>query len=123
MGKSNNILMENLENMDLARELFREYQDFLNEDLCFQNFEAELTTLPGKYTRPDGEILLATVNKEIAGIVARRRIDADRCEMKRLYIRPQFRGLGIGRNLAELCVKNAKQDRERPCLRIDARIQ
>ena len=115
--------MENLENMDLARELFREYQDFLNEDLCFQNVEAELATLPSKYTFPDGEILLPAVNKRIAGIVARRRIDADRCEMKRLYIRPQFRGLGIGRNLAELCVKNAKQDRERPCLRIDARIQ
>lgn len=65
MSKSNNILMENLENMDIARQLFREYQDFLNQDLCFQNFEAELATLLGKYTLPDGEILLATVNKKL----------------------------------------------------------
>ena len=72
------------ENIEVARTLFREYQQFLNVDLCFQGFEEELASLPGKYAKPKGVILLAEVDGNIAGCVAVREIKGDICEMKRL---------------------------------------
>jgi ribosomal protein S18 acetylase RimI-like enzyme len=83
-----------------VRKLFREYENFLGVDLRFQDFETELAALPGKYAPPRGTILLARVEENTAGCIALRKWEMDTCEMKRLYIRPQYRGQGIGRLLA-----------------------
>lgn len=92
----------------IAAELFREYQQFLDVDLCFQGFEAELATLPGKYADPYGSILLAEHNGEIAGCVAVRLLEDDICEMKRLYVKDEYQGLSLGRKLTEAIINKAK---------------
>ena len=96
------------EHIDIARALFREYQQFLNVDLCFQGFEEELASLPGKYAPPNGAILLAKVEQDIAGCVAVRELKDGTCEMKRLYVKDKFRGLAIGKQLAKAIVAQAK---------------
>lgn len=93
--------------MEVVRELFHEYQDFLGVDLCFQGFEDELATLPGKYAPPGGIVLIATLDQAVAGCVAMRPLEGGVCEMKRLYLRPGHRGLGIGRMLAEAVIDAA----------------
>ena len=91
--------------IDQARELFREYEAWLNLDLCFQNFEKELAELPGAYAPPGGRLLLALDDNELAGCVALRRLNDNVCEMKRLFLRPQFHGRGLGRELAERIIE------------------
>jgi ribosomal protein S18 acetylase RimI-like enzyme len=91
-----------------ARELFREYQAWLGVALCFQDFEKELAELPGAYAPPNGRLLLAFKNEELCGCVALRKLSDGVCEMKRLFLRPQFHGRGLGRELAERIIEEAR---------------
>ena len=91
------------------RSLFREYEAFLDVDLCFQGFEEELADLPGIYTPPKGALLVALVNNQVAGCVALRPLSNGDCEMKRLFVRPKYRGLGLGRELACRIIEESKE--------------
>jgi putative acetyltransferase len=92
-----------------ARELFLEYAQSLGFSLCFQNFDKELAGLPGDYSPPEGRLLLAESEGQLAGCVALHKLEYDICEMKRLYLRPQFRGKGLGRVLADCIIAEARQ--------------
>jgi ribosomal protein S18 acetylase RimI-like enzyme len=105
------VVPESPELLDATRAIFREYADSLEIDLYFQDFEAELASLPGEYAAPAGMLLLAFVDDELAGCGGFRPLpDADHpnaCEMKRLFVRRAFRGFGIGRALAVALMNGA----------------
>ncbi len=101
-------IAESPDDIAQARDLFQQYGASLGFPLCFQNFEEELATLPGKYASPAGRLLLALIDGAPAGCGALRPFDQDACEMKRLYVRPEYKGQGIGRQLAERLIAEAK---------------
>jgi carbonic anhydrase len=94
-----------------ARMLFKEYAQWLGVDLCFQGFADELAQLPGDYAAPKGRLFIArdAATGEAAGCVALRPLEGETCEMKRLYVRPAFRGTGLGATLAALVIGSARE--------------
>lgn len=89
--------------------IFREYVASPTVSLAYQNYEAEFADLPGKYAEPDGRILLAWLDGAVVGCAALRRVDGQRCELKRVYVRPSARGRHIGRMLVERMIREARQ--------------
>lgn len=103
-------IIEEGHELDIIRGLFREYEKELNEDICFQSFDAELKDPLKKYGLPDGDLILAYWNDEIAGCIALTRMkEPGACEMKRLYVKPEFRKNKIGRILIEELLNSAKE--------------
>jgi putative acetyltransferase len=96
------------EHIEQIRALFLEYADSLGFSLCFQSFDEELNSLPGAYAGPSGRLLLALYENQSAGCVALRNLEANICEMKRLYVRPAYRGKGLGRILVEGVIGEAR---------------
>src|SRR5215469_17381680 len=94
--------------VELIRELFLEYAQSLGFSLCFQGFDQELAGLPGDYAPPEGRLLLAEYDGQVAGCGALHKAGAGIGEMKRLYLRPAFRGKGLGRVLAERILQEAR---------------
>jgi putative acetyltransferase len=92
-----------------VRRLFRAYAQWLEADLCFQDFERELNELPGCYAPPAGRLLIARVAGEVVGCVGLRPLEPGVCEMKRLWVEPGFAGQGVGRALAEAIIAAARQ--------------
>src|SRR5580698_3618863 len=92
-----------------ARELFLEYAQSLGFSLCFQNFDQELAGLPGDYAPPEGRLMLVEYEGQLAGCIALHKLADGICEMKRLYLRPQFRGKGLGRALAGHIISEARR--------------
>lgn len=99
---------ETPEQIEEIRRLFREYELWLGLDLCFQGFESELAGLPGKYAPPAGRLFLAAVEGRPAGCIALRRLENGICEMKRLFLREDFRGLKLGNLLIEKLIDEAR---------------
>lgn len=97
------------EDLEIAKQLFVEYADCLEFDLCFQNFEEELANLPGCYAPPEGCLLLAKYQDKTAGCVGLRELSNGVCEMKRLYVKQEFRGLKIGKALAKVVIQQARK--------------
>ncbi len=106
------------QDMGHLRELFTEYQEWLSVDLCFQGFEKELVNLPGKYAESRGCLLLAREAEAIVGCVGLWPLDDAICEMKRLFVRPSWRGRGVGRRLAVAIIDEARK-RQYASMRLD----
>jgi|SRR5271157_1866112 len=102
------VCTKNATQLAQVRSLFEEYWASFGFTPCFQNFGDEVAALPGPYAPPDGRLALATLQGEPAGCAALKRFDDARCEAKRLYVRPQFRGCGLGRALLDWVVGEAR---------------
>ena len=103
------IQAETAEQIELARELFREYQAWFELALCFQNFDEEVATLPGKYAAPEGRLFLAFADGKPAGCIALRKLEDGVCEMKRLFVKENQRGQKIGIALIEKVIEEARK--------------
>ena len=98
---------ESVEDLQLVRRLFREYEAAIEVSLCFQSFEEELANLPGEYAPPSGRLLLAYIEDQPVGCIALRKKTETICEMKRLFLRPAARGKHVGRRLVETIINEA----------------
>ena len=108
-GKAIDLIQATLpEHIEQVRGLFLEYRKSLGFSLCFQSFDEELKNLPGSYGPPSGRLLLARYPDHAAGCIALRKLEAGICEMKRLYVRPEERGRGLGRMLVERLIAEAR---------------
>ncbi len=118
-------IIEEGKELDVIRDLFREYEKELNEDICFQSFDEELKSPLKKYGPPSGDLILAYWEDEIAGCIALTRMKGSGiCEMKRLYVRPFFRKNKIGRLLIEELLSSAKEKNyEKICLDTFSKLQ
>jgi len=96
------------EDIKATRGLFEEYAAGIGISLCFQNFDRELANLPGDYAPPHGRLLLAREEGQLAGCIAMRKLEPGVCEMKRLFLRPAYRGRGLGRVLVESIIDEAR---------------
>lgn len=103
------IQAETNEQIEQARELFREYEAWFGLKLCFQNFDEEVANLPDKYALPEGRLFLAFADEKLAGCIALRKLEDGICEMKRLFVRGEFRGRKIGIALIEKLLEDAKK--------------
>ena len=101
-------IAESQEEIAKAKKLFREYEKWFGISLCFQNFDDEVAHLPGKYAEPDGRLFLAYAGEKLAGCIALRKLEKGICEMKRLFVREDFRGLRIGKILIEKIIEEAR---------------
>jgi ribosomal protein S18 acetylase RimI-like enzyme len=99
---------ETQQQLEDARVIFREYAAWLNVDLCFQGFEQELASLPGKYAKPEGRLYLAMFGEQLAGCIALRKLEEGVCEMKRLFVREAYRGHKIGVSLIDVLLAEAR---------------
>jgi putative acetyltransferase len=95
--------------IETLRILFLEYESALGIDLSFQQFDVEVKSLPGEYAPPDGRLFLAFNDEEPSGCAAIRKISGDICELKRMYVRPAFRGHGLGKQLARTAIDAARE--------------
>jgi ribosomal protein S18 acetylase RimI-like enzyme len=95
--------------LEQVRSLFEEYWASFGFTTCFQNFGEEVAELPGRYAPPDSRLAMALMDGETAGCVALRQFDAERCEVKRLYVRPRFRGCSLGRALMDWAIAEARR--------------
>lgn len=102
------VIAESGKLIDEIRKLFQEYAESLDFNLCFQDFDRELRELPGEYARPSERLILARHDGRSVGCVGLRRLEEGICEMKRLYVKPEYRRRGIGRELAERIISEAK---------------
>jgi len=102
------VMAKSKDDIEEIRRLFLEYAGSLDFDLCFQDFDRELRELPGEYAEPDGRLILAKCDGRCVGCVGLRRLEGDICEMKRLYVKPDYRGTGIGRELASRIIAEAR---------------
>ena len=102
------ISVTNAQQVIMARTLFEEYWQSFGFTPCFQNFAAEVAGLPGNYAPPGGRLALALADAAPAGCIALRRVDGQRAEAKRLYVRPEFRGRGTGLALLEWVIGEAR---------------
>jgi ribosomal protein S18 acetylase RimI-like enzyme len=107
--KAKYLVAESDQRLDIVKELFMEYARSLEFNLGFQDFEEEIAEMPGHYGPPDGCILLALYDDVPAGCVALRKLEKGICEMKRLYVKPEFRGRGIGKRLSKMIIAEAKR--------------
>lgn len=105
----NLVQAQSQQDIECARELFKEYAASLEIDLCFQSFDQELASLPGDYVPPTGRLLLAMEDDRVAGCIALRKIGDGICEMKRLFVRAEFRGKGLGRRLVDAIIREARE--------------
>ena len=102
------VQVEHPEEVESAITLFREYETWLGMSLCFQSFEEEVAGLPGKYSPPEGRLLLAYVDDDLAGCIAFRKLEEGICEMKRLFLRENARGHGLGNTMIERLIADAR---------------
>ena len=92
-----------------VKQLLEEYASWIEISLCFQGFDKELANLPGDYAPPKGRLFLAMEDDRLAGCIALRPLAANTCEMKRLYVRPEFRGRGLGKQLATIIIDSGRE--------------